>query len=675
MKQLVRSILLTTMLAGITAPALAERHTRVINDQWQFRYGYDVTGHGAAKVQLPHTWNQKDALGGNWDYYRGIGNYERKLIAPQSWQDKRVVLRFLGVNTVSNLFVNGKHVGEHRGGYSAFAFDISDYLIWDQENTLQMRVNNAAQLDVMPLVGDFNMYGGIYRDVKLIVTEQDSISLLDYGSKGVYLFQDSVSAERAEIRARVLTLGAQDKQLRLTVEDAEGQAVLRREIDVAGGEQQSELRFALDQPRLWQGQKDPYLYRVRVEVLHNQRVLDTVTQPLGLRSVRFDPQQGFFLNGERLKLRGVNRHQDRPELGNALSRHHHREDLDIIEEMGANAVRLSHYPHDPYVYEELDRRGLLAWSEIPFVGPGGYLDKGFVDSDSFKTNGREQLIAMIRQNLNHPSVILWGIFNELKQQGDDPLAYVGELQALARAEDPTRATAAASNQSGSPLDRITDVMAWNKYDGWYGGAPETIAQWADRTHQAFADTPIGISEYGAGASLWHQQQALERPKPVSYWHPENWQTHYHEIYWPVIDQRDFLWGTFVWNMFDFGAAHRTEGEVNGKNDKGLVSFDRKERKDAFFFYQANWSSEPMLHIAEKRFERREQAAQRIKVYSNEGAVTLHLNGEVVGHSEAADYGRHYFDVQLKPGRNQLEVHSAGDLTDQLMIQFEPAAAL
>lgn len=313
-----------------------------------------------------------------------------------------------------------------------------------------------------------------------------------------------------------------------------------------------------------------------------------------MRYYRVDPNKGFFLNDEHVQLRGVCRHQDRPEIGNALSMHHHKEDVAIMDEMGANAYRMSHYPQDPYMFRLFDEKGFLVWCEIPFVGPGGYRDKGFVNQESFKSNGRKQLTELIRQNMNHPSVVTWGLFNELTMRCDSPVEYVKELNQLAHKEDPTRITTAASNKYNTDLNRQTDLICWNKYFGWYGGEAKSVGKWADRMHVEFPNTPIGISEYGAGASINHQMEELKKTNPGSYWHPENWQTYFHEEHWLAIDQRPFLWGTFIWSMFDFGAAHRREGEVQGKNDKGLVSFDRKDKKDAFYFYKANWNKkEPM----------------------------------------------------------------------------------
>jgi len=662
---------LFTLLTGllIATSVFGQREKMVINNNWRFTYGYEVRKKVYTPISLPHTWNTKDALGGNPDYYRGLGNYEHTLDVKESWKGKRLFIRFLGVNSVANVFVNGKHVGEHRGGYSAFAFEITDFVNYGAENNLWIRVNNAPQLDIMPLVGDFNMYGGIYRDVELYVTDQDLISLLDHGSKGVYLHQQHVSHDKAIVNVVVNTLGETKSIVRLKVEDHQGNVIIQKEKSIitdGNGQGKVDIPFEMLKPRLWNGQKDPYMYTVKTQLVKNGSVADEVVQSLGLRFFHVDPNKGFFLNGERLQLKGVCRHQDRPEIGNAVSYLHHEEDVAIMEEMGANAVRLSHYPQDPYIYHLLDKKGFIVWSEIPFVGPGGYRDKGFVDQASFKENGKQQLIEMIRQQINHPSIVMWGLFNELKEQGDNPVEYVKQLHALSHQEDPSRITVAASNQEGE-LNELTDIIAWNKYFGWYGGDPSTIGKWADRKHKEMSNMPIGVSEYGAGASMYHQQEELIQPAPNSYWHPENWQTHFHEGHWIAIDERPFVWGSFIWNLFDFGAAHRTEGEVPGKNDKGLVTFDRKDKKDAFYFYKANWNKqEPMIYIAERRIVKRSKAQQTIKVYSNQKQVELWANGQKVGKT-TGNYARFYFDVKLKPGVNIIVAKAGKGLKDEIYI--------
>lgn len=644
-----------------------------LNRSWKFTPGYETKKNTFTEVNLPHTWNQ-DALAAKINYYRGLGNYEKDIDIPVNWQGKCIYLRFKGVNTIANVFINGRHAGEHRGGYTAFAVDLTPYIRWGEKNTIWVRVNNSPQLDIMPLVGDFNMYGGIYRDVELIVTDPYHISLSDYGSFGVYFTPAEVSRKKARIQAKILAKGKTgcSSVIRVKIEDREGKTLLSEEQKITfdeKGEAVGELTLEVKQPHLWNGRKDPFLYHTVTELIHEGQIKDRVDERIGIRNFRVDPNEGFFLNGEHLQLKGVCRHQDRPEIGNALLPLHHWEDMALIKEMGANAVRLAHYPQDRYVYDLCDEYGFIVWAEIPFVGPGGYRDKGFVNQASFRENGITQLKELIRQNYNHPSICFWGLFNELKQTGDDPVKYIEELHTLAHQEDPSRLTTAASNQNGI-LNEVTDLIAWNQYYGWYGGEPDGIGEWADAVHKKYPGKPVGISEYGAGGSILHQQEELKKPIANSYWHPENWQTFFHEEHWKAIDQRPYLWGTFVWNMFDFGAAHRQEGEIAGKNDKGLVTFDRKTKKDAFYFYKANWNlEEPFVYIAERRLKQRSETPQQIKIYSNQPEVELLLNGKSLGVRKGT-YGIFIWpEVFLKAGENILFVRSKQGVTDKVKILF------
>ena len=541
-----------------------------------------------------------------------------------------------------------------------------------------VRVNNAIQLDVMPLLGDFNMYGGIYRDVDLIVVEPEHISLTDYASSGVYLLQDKVSREKAVVKAKVLLEGRKDEQvdLQLRIKDQAGKIVAEQTKGVRFVNETPEaveMQLELVNPHLWNGRKDPYCYAVEAVVLKEGKISDRVDEVLGLRYYTVEPDKGFFLNGEHLQLRGVCRHQDHAEIGNALSALNHEEDMAIMLEMGVNAIRLAHYPQDKYMYDLCDRNGLVIWAEIPFIGPGGYRDKGFVDQPSFRENGKQQLIELIRQHYNHPSICFWGLFNELKEVGDNPVEYVKELNALAKQEDPTRPTTSASNQDGN-LNFITENIAWNRYDGWYGSTPKTLATFLDRTHKKHPELRIGISEYGAGASIYHQQDSLKQPSASGWWHPENWQTYYHMENWKIIAERPFVWGTFVWNMFDFGAAHRTEGDRPGINDKGLVTFDRKVRKDAFYFYKANWNKqEPMIYLAEKRCRLRYQPEQTFMAFTTAPEAELFVNGVSCGKQKADTYSTVVWkNVKLTSGENIIRVTTPGKkpLTDEVTVEYK-----
>lgn len=650
------------MLYGMSM--FAQRQDILLNNDWNFRFSHQVQKGTEVRVDLPHTWNAQDALSGKIDYKRGIGNYEKNLFIRPEWKGKRLFIRFEGVNNIADVFINRRHIGEHRGGYGAFIFEITGKVEYGKENSILVRVNNGEQLDIMPLVGDFNFYGGIYRDVHLLITDETCISPLDYASPGVRLIQDSVSHRYAKVRATVdLSNGSSGNQkVELNVRLLDGQRVVKegtKNVNLSGNEvMQQELTFEIDQPHLWNGRQDPFLYQAEVTLFRNGQMVDRVTQPLGLRFYRIDPDKGFFLNGKHLPLQGVCRHQDRSEVGNALRPQHHEEDVALMLEMGVNAVRLAHYPQATYFYDLMDKNGIIVWAEIPFVDPGGYNDKGFVDLPAFRANGKEQLKELIRQHYNHPSICVWGLFNELTELGDNPVEYIKELNVLAHQEDTTRPTTSASNQMGD-LNFITDAIAWNRYDGWYGGTPADLGKWLDRMHKDHPEICIAISEYGAGASIYHQQDSLVKTVPTSWWHPENWQTYYHIENWKTISSRPYVWGSFVWNMFDFGAAHRTEGDRPGINDKGLVTFDRKVRKDAFYFYKANWNrEEPMLYLTGKRNTVRTQRLQTITAFTNLSGAELFVNGKSYGKAIPDSYAiLEWKNVELEPGENEIKVVS------------------
>lgn len=652
-------------------PAMAERVTVPFNDNWNFRFAHQVNSPGQ-RVDIPHTWNAGDAIAGKHDYYRGMGIYEKTLHIPSEWARQRVFLRFEGANEVATVFVNSRFAGEHRGGYGAFVIDITDFVNPDDDNLITVKVTNALNLDIMPLVGDFNMYGGIYRNVSLIAVDPTHISLTDYASPGVYLTQRHVDRSRAEVETKVAVSNYNDipaeASLRVTLRDGD-RTILTRTKDIKLGAdtmQYATIDFTIDNPRLWDGRRDPFMYTADVELITpDGTVTDKVSQPLGLRYYTIDADNGFSLNGTPLRLRGVCRHQDRAERGNALYPEHHEEDARIIKEMGANAVRLAHYPQAEEFYSLMDRDGMVVWAEIPFIGPGGYHDRGFNNLPGFKENGRQQLRELIRQHYNHPSICFWGLFNELKTHGDNPSDYVAELNEIAHAEDPVRPTTAASFLDEDPLNAITDLIAWNKYYGWYGGSPKELGQWLDATHSKHPSFKIGISEYGAGASVYHQQDSVKRGDASGWWHPENYQTAYHIDNWKEIAERPYVWGSFVWNLFDFGAAHRTEGDRPGINDKGLVTFDRKTKKDAFYFYKANWNdTEPFVYISGRRHSRRTVPTATVTIFSNQPEVELIVNGQSVGRKKSDGFGTFTFDnVGLADGENVLTAKSTARKTD------------
>ena len=476
-------ILLVLLTACLGLPA---REVINLNRDWRFFSYSEGSSDRAQNVNLPHTWNN-DALGGKNDYFRGVGNYMKDIQVPLEWRNKRVFIRFSGAGTVTDLIVNGRHVGEHRGGFGAFTFELTGYLRYGEQNLLWAIVNNAPRLDVLPTAGDINIYGGLYRDVDLIVTEPSHIAVNHYGSQGVYVHQKSVSRERAELEAVVRIDGLRDRLLSVTatvvtpMRDTVASEHARFRVPAEGRGSVS-VPIAMDNPRLWNGTADPFMYDVIVRLMDDSLLCDEVTVPLGLRYFSVDPKQGFLLNGSPYRLRGVSHYEDRASVGNALTPYQIAEDLDLIAEMGANAVRAAAYPHNESFYDECDRRGLVVLSELPLIGPAYMTDRGYINTEAFRDNGRDQLREMIFQQFNHPSVAVWGIFFDQTPRGDDPTAYVKELNSLAMLEDPSRLTSATSNQDGK-INFVTDLVVWDHNYGWKEGLPSDIKVWLDQLGQ------------------------------------------------------------------------------------------------------------------------------------------------------------------------------------------------
>jgi len=657
-------------------PGILFSQSRVTEDickEWLFK-GSNIHGDSIREsVNLPHTWNNADAQAGI-AYYRGMGVYSKQLKIDAKYSGKRIFLKFEGAHTVADVYLNGIHLGQHRGGYSAFNYEITDYARIGEDNTLIVKVDNRKYDDILPLGGDFNMYGGLYRPVSLLITDPVCISPLDHASPGVYLKQTKVSKESAtlEVITRLSNGTPLEKGLTLltTVFDKEGKpaSVSSSEIRLSAGKNSETIQtITIHQPKLWNSTTSPYLYRVRVQLRSGENLLDEVSQPLGLRSFSIDTEQGFFLNGTHLVLKGVSRHQDKMEKGSALNEEDHRTDMQLIREMGVNSIRLAHYQQSDYFYSLCDSAGMVVWAEIPFVGS---LMGGYTNTPQFRENAKQQLKELIRQNYNHPSICFWGIFNELSNPSvDSPTSFVKELTVLAKEEDPGRLTTSASLlPDGDELNFITDIVAWNKYFGWYYGEPNDLGKWADQFHKKYPKTRIAISEYGAGASIRQHEEKLSRPFPINHpWHPEEWQALYHEQSWIAISERPFIWGSYVWNMFDFSADFRIEGDSPGMNDKGLVTYDRKTKKDAFFFYKVNWNEEPMVHINDQRFIHREKGTVKVKVYSNLDAVELFVNEQSLGIQKSTDKIFTWKEVRLSDGNNRVKaVGKRGDkiVTDQ-----------
>lgn len=663
----------------------AQRTIENINRGWSFTPGWEVRRDGAAieLINVPHTWNL-DALSGKADYYRGLGNYLRELNIPKTWQGQKIYLRFSGANQAAEVYVNSRRVGEHKGGYTAFGFDITPYVNYGGVNTLWVRLTNAQDLSIMPLVGDFNMYGGIYRDVDLIVTPPIHISHTAQATSGVYVTSTFVSDERATviITTHIDGIAGRFTDVHSVIRDADGTIIdstnRRVKIDIKGS---TEIAWStnITNPRLWNGTIDPHQYSVDVVAYSVDSPTakkplvqrDSIRQYFGVRYWEINDKNEFLLNGKPYKIKGVCRYDDYAMLGNAIYPEQQRRDVELMREMGANAVRLIHYPQDPYFIELCDRQGIIVWSEIPFVGPSGYRDTGFNDSEAFKDNGEQQLVEMIRQLYNHPSILFWGLFNELSQRGEDPLQYVKYLNLTAKDEDPFRMTTAASNQDGD-LNFVTDLIGFNQLLGWQNGMPRDIDAWGNAVRRDWPKLKVALSEYGAGASVYQHQDSLVKPVVASYWHPEGWQTYLHEEYWRVIATKNYFWGTFIWTMFDSGSAARREGTRPGINDSGLVTFDRSTKKDAFYYYKANWNpDERFVYIAERRYDVRSNQVQSFKAFSTCSDVQLIINDRPQGVAQNDGFGTFTWkNCKLDQGVNVVEALTSEGFYDRIEITLK-----
>lgn len=634
-----------------------------LNEGWEIRSIFEVDKKAPFEaVTLPHTWNVR-FLPGTVRYDRAMNVYQRRLNVTPAMQGKRLFLYFEGVNSVANVFVNRRTVGEHKGGYLAFCYEITDF-VQPGENLIEVWASNAFRTDVLPISGDFNVYGGIHRPVHLIVTEPDCIRPDFYASPGFLAHQDVVDEQHAELRIETfLSLRGPKRKLtaHANVLDAEGRMVACCSVDAEDGV--TTIPVTVQRPHLWQGKADPYLYTVEVSLYDGETLLDQVHQPTGLRYFRVDPDYGFFLNGRHLDLVGFNRHDDFDGRGSALLPEHYRRDMDLILESGATFMRLAHYPHNEEMYRLSDEEGIVLWTEIPFCGPGGMAYTGFLDTPGFKDNARQCAHELVYQKFNHPSICFWAIFNEvLVTEGqfyayDDPTEFFKEINAIYKKLDPSRLTTFATCVDTKHYVGLADLLAWNKYYGWYGNAADEAGAFFDNAKAEAEGMPVGVSEYGAGASPRQHAWPLDQSeKANSHFHPEEAQATCHEGNWQCFAQRPYLWCKTIWHFADIQSYQRKEGEHDGFNDKGLITYDRSIKKDAFYFYKANWNPEPMAYISMRRFTERTEAVTDVRVYTNLPKVTLYVNDKKVGQLKPDEIHRALFNgVTLQPGENRIRV--------------------
>ncbi len=622
-----------------------------INHKWAFsKEAAGVPAEVSSKwhfVKLPHSWNAIDGQDGGNDYYRGTAYYAKEILKEEIPETDRYYIEFGGVNSSADLYINGEKLAHHDGGYSTWRCDITDAVKSGPKTLIVVAVDNAPNETVYPQVADFTFYGGIYRDVKLLCVN-DSHFDLDYcGGPGLKI-TPIVTGTDADVEVEVfLTNYLASQRLRYILRNAAGKAISVYETAAR------KVKFPIKNVHLWHGRKDPYLYSCEVQLVKEDVVLDNVSARFGCRSYEIDPQKGFILNGEEYPLRGVSRHQDRLWLGNALLPEHHTEDMDLICEMGATTIRLAHYQHDQFFYDLCDERGLVIWAEIPYIS-------------QHMAGGRENTISQMKelivQNYNHPSIVVWGLSNEITMKDPkdpDLLENHHILNDLCHEMDKTRPTTMAVVSMCDMEEeyvRIPDTVSYNHYFGWYGGDTSMNGPWFDKFHARFPEMPIGISEYGCEALNWH----TSRPTQGDY--TEEYQAYYHEELIKQIAERPYLWATHVWNMFDFGADARSEGGENGQNHKGLVTMDRKYKKDSFYAYKAWLNPEPMVHICGKRYIDRVEDVTKVTVYSNQPTVELFANGVSLGIQEHNGLPFFYSDVP-NAGLTQL-VAVAGEVKDE-----------
>ena len=615
------------------------RSTLNFNSHWQFT----KPGTAPVAVTLPHTWNAADGTDGGNDYFRGICTYTKEFAAPAHADDEEVWLEFEGAAMTAVVTLNDQELTRHAGGYSTFRVNLTPALA--AQNTLTVTVDNSANRTVYPQKADFTFYGGIYRDVSLMVVSKNHFTLDYFGGPGIRI---TPTVQGADASVQVTTWHDGEGEVSIELLDAAGNTV-------ATGKG-PDITLTIFNAHLWNGVKDPYLYSCKARLVVNGTVEDETTTRFGVRSFKVDPKKGFFLNGKSYPLHGVSRHQDRKGLGNAITREMHDEDMALIKEIGANTIRLAHYQHDQYFYDLCDEVGMVVWAEIPYIS-------------EHMPNGRENTISQMKeliiQNYNHPCIVCWGVSNEITistKDKKDMLDNHRQLNDLCHEMDKTRLTTLACYAMCGPFNRsahITDMVSWNLYLGWY--VPGFILNdlWMGFFHLCFPNRPFGYSEYGAEG-----MPNLHSTHPHRGDHTEEYQAKYHEYMLRCFKRHPWMWATHVWNMFDFAADARDQGGEPGMNHKGLVTFDRKTKKDSFYLYKAWWSDEAFVHICSKRFVERTGSTATVKVYSNQSTVALYVNGNKVGEQT----GEHVFTFKV-PLNGELHIQAvAGDRTDESVIR-------
>ena len=623
-----------------------------LNENWTL--SFPKGDHATEQVNLPHTWNAVDGNDGNGSYLRTTGVYTRTFVQPkQPLAGGRTYVEVLAAALNSTVKVNGQVATTHEGGFSIYRADITD-LCHEGENELSIEVSNEDTPSMYPASADFTFYGGLYRGVNLISVPNAHFDLDYYGGPGIMVTPVPTEDGGANFTIKsFVTNPADDLTVLYSIEDCYGNEV----ASAVRGSADTEVTIYVPDAQLW-SMDEPNLYTVIAKLQRNNEAVDEIYANVGVRSFKVTPEEGFSINGVPTPLRGVSRHQDRVYEGNALTAEEHYEDAMLIKELGANTIRLAHYQHSQDFYDACDEIGFAVWAEIPFISV-------FKKGEDAHKHVIEEMKELIIQNYNHPSIMFWGISNEILIGGisQELVDTHHDLQKLCKELDPTRLTTIAhvsTTPVNGPMHHITDLESYNHYFGWYGGKMEENGPWLDKFHAEHPDICIGISEYGCeGIINWHSNT----PQCKDY--TEEYQALYHEHMAQVFEDRPWVWASHVWNMFDFGCAARNEGGVRGRNNKGLITMDRKTKKDSYYVYQAYWTKAPMVHIAGRRHAQRAGETTEIKVYSNQDTVVLYVNGKEVGQQTAHRVFK--FDVALNEGFNTI-LAVAGDVKDSITLE-------
>lgn len=653
MKRYIATLLLLAICASTQA-----REVFPLNEGWRFFFKSENSSDNARHVTLPHTWNTD--TGGTGYFLETTANYQNDMYIPAEWATKRLFVKFYGVQSVADVFVNGYYVGGHKGGGTAFALEITDKIRFGSDNALLVVVSNNYCDDVLPTSTDMNLYGGIYREAELILTEKTAVSPLYLGSDGILVRQNSVSDERVEGEAEIhlVTGGENSCVLTLDITAPDGSRVFSKRQKTRIDGKPVTISFSVDAPQLW-SPANPALYRVSVSI-GDATVTDSVAVRTGFRSIVATPAGGFAVNGSRIPIHGVTLYHDNAISGGALIAPDYEADLGQIRTLGANALRSAVMPHAQYLYDRCDELGMLVWVDAPFHRSSFLGDVAYYATPQFEQNGLQQLQEIIAQNYNHPSVVMWGIFSRLWTRGNDVTPYLGKLNAAAHALDPSRPTVACSDQDGN-INFITDLIVWRQDVGWRKGTTDDVTVWRDQLQKGWSHLRSGIC-YGGSGFIGHKSYTAQAA-PRANWMPEERQTHFHEQYAKNLQNDSLFWGTWINNMFDYGSVRRPYG-VNGA---GLVTIDRRERKDAFYLYKALWNKEePTLHITDKRRTLRDGERQAFHIYSSAGAPTLLAGADTLAVTEYATCQYRTDSVSL---RGTVEIKAiAGPLRDSVTLR-------